>query len=60
MRPASGGADRDRLGSPDHAVEHLDGQGDFALLTGQRAGPQPRADGGFVSVDPVSAKLRRP
>jgi hypothetical protein len=32
MCPASGGPDRDRLGGPDHAVEHLDGKGDLALL----------------------------
>lgn len=52
MRLASGGADRDRLGGSDHAVEYLDGQGDFPLLTGQRAGSQPRVDGGFIAADP--------
>src|SRR5918994_4750618 len=52
MRPASGGPDRDRFGGPDHAVEHPDGKGDLALLTGQRAGTQPRADGCLVSADP--------
>src|SRR5918994_5736365 len=52
MRPASGGPDRDRFGGPDHAVEHPDGKGDLALLTGQGAGAQPGADGGLVSADP--------
>jgi hypothetical protein len=49
---ASGGPDRDRFGGPDHAVEHLDGKGDLTLLSGQRAGAQPRADGCLVSADP--------
>lgn len=47
---ASGGAKRGRLGGPDHAVEPLDGQGDFALLTGQRVDPRPRADGGSLGA----------
>ena len=51
MRPASGGPDRDRLGGPDHAVEHRDGDGDLALLARQRASAQPRADGCLVPAD---------
>ena len=46
-----------RLGGPDHAVEHLDGKRDLALLTGQRAGAQPRA--ALYRPIPVSTKLRR-
>ena len=52
MRLVSCGADRDRLGGSDHAVQYCDGDGSFALLTGQCAGPQPRADGGFIAADP--------
>src|SRR3954447_13699881 len=52
MRSASGGPGRDRLGGSNHAVEHLNGKGDLTLLTGQRAGTQPRADSCLVSSDP--------
>ena len=42
-------AEPSRFGGSDHAVEYLGDQGDFALLTGQRAGPQPRADGPLLA-----------
>ena len=42
-------ANRDGLGSPDHAVQHGDGEGSFALLTTQGAGAELRADQVLVS-----------
>src|SRR3712207_3114239 len=51
VRAASGDADGDRLGGPDHAVEHLDGDGGFALLGRQGAGAQLRTDEALVAPD---------
>ena len=47
----SGDTNRDRLGSPDHTVEHLDGDSSLTLLTSERVGTQPRADGRFIAAD---------
>jgi len=41
---SSGSANGDGFGDPDHAVEHRDGNGRFALLAGRRAGAELRAD----------------
>src|SRR4051812_32450144 len=48
---ALGGANGNRLRGPDHAIEHRDREGDFALLGGQAAGAQLRADDRFVAPD---------
>src|SRR6185312_7971655 len=48
---SSGSADGDGFGNPDHAVEHCDGNGRFALLAGQRAGTESCADQPLVSAD---------
>jgi hypothetical protein len=48
---SSGSADGDGFGNPDHAVEHCDGNGRFALLAGQRAGAEFCADQPLVSAD---------
>ena len=49
--PPSGDPNQDWLGGPDHVVEHLDSDGSLALLSRQRAGAQPRANGGLVAAD---------
>ena len=50
-RVASCNTDGDRLGDPDHAVEHPDRDGGFAPLGGQAAGTQPRTDHRLVAAD---------
>jgi hypothetical protein len=45
-----GGANRDRLCDPDHTIERLDGDGDFALLS-EGASTHPGADQRFVATD---------
>src|SRR4051794_26716372 len=61
---ASGGANGNRLRGPDHAIEHLDREGDLALLGGQAASPELRTDDRLVAPDGrlrerTSAVLRR-
>ncbi len=38
--PHGSASDGNRLGDADHAVEHLDSDGDLAMLTGPAAGTQ--------------------
>ena len=63
--PHGSAADRDGLGVTDHAVEHLDSEGDLAVLSGPAAGTQLGPDqvlvaarGGFSLI--AQAVLGRP
>src|SRR3712207_102023 len=47
----SGGADGNRLGDPEHAVEHRDRDDGLALLGRQAAGAQLRSDAALVAPD---------
>ena len=57
---SSGSADGDGFGNPDHAVERCDGNGRFALLAGQRAAAEFRADQRFCQRSRQPAGDRRP
>ena len=65
LDPQGSASDGDGLGGADHAVEHLDSEGDLAVLSGPATGPQLGPDqvlgalhGGFCLV--AQAVLGRP
>ena len=47
----SGFSDGDGFGNPDHAVQHCDGDGRFALLAGQCTGAERGADQLLIPAD---------